>query len=392
MDTLNFSIKFVRYLSSDGRLILTDQSNSNNKASLLESELSKDQIFDAYRVMRLIRTFDKKAISLQRTGKLGTYPSVLGQEAIGTAIGHTLLKDDVFAPYYRDIATQYLRGVSLIELLLYWGGNETGSAYENCPNDFPICVPIATQLGHAAGAAVAMKTRGEHNAALVTCGEGATSKGDFLETLNLAGAWKLPLVMVVNNNQWAISTPRNIQCGAETIAQKAIGAGIHGVVVDGNDYFALHSEISKALKKARSGKGATLIEAVTYRLGDHTTADDASRYRPEAELKKAWLNEPIIRFKRFLEQNYSWSQSDEDALQTAIDKEIETAVADYLAEPKQAPEAMFDYLFETLPDSLLDQYAELQAINLVHAASFDDEQQTESNEIHEADRTKRSLL
>src|SRR5690606_594793 len=129
-----------------------------------------------------------------------------------------------------------------------------------------ICVPIATQLGHAAGAAVALKIQSSHHAALVTCGEGATSKGDFLETLNLAGAWQLPLVTVVNNNQWAISTPRSIQCGAQTIAQKAIGAGIHGVVVDGNDYFAVHAEVVKALEKARAGKGATLIEAQSYRL------------------------------------------------------------------------------------------------------------------------------
>tara|TARA_R110001592_G_scaffold6853_1_gene37789 strand:- start:4099 stop:5271 length:1173 start_codon:yes stop_codon:yes gene_type:complete len=366
MDTLNFSIKFVQFLSSEGQLSFTDKlANGQQDKLFLETQLSKDKTFDAYRIMRLIRSFDKKAIALQRTGKLGTYPSILGQEAIGTAIGHALEKDDIFAPYYRDIATQYLRGVSLKETLLYWGGNEQGSNYKNCPKDFPICVPIATQLGHAAGAAVAIKTRGEHNATLVTCGEGATSKGDFLETLNLAGAWQLPLVIVVNNNQWAISTPRRIQCGAETIAQKAIGAGIHGVVVDGNDYFAVYSEVCKALKKARAGKGATLIEAMSYRLGDHTTADDASRYRSDDELKQAWLNEPIIRFKRFLEQNFVWSQVDEDALQASIDIEIQTSVDQYLSEPSQPPEAMFDYLYESLPETLLDQYAELQAINLL---------------------------
>jgi 2-oxoisovalerate dehydrogenase E1 component alpha subunit len=369
MDTLNFSIKFVQFLRSDGQICFQDKltklSNDQQDNLFQETQFSKDKIFDAYRIMRLIRSFDKKAIALQRTGKLGTYPSILGQEAIGTAIGHALSKDDIFAPYYRDIATQYLRGVSLKEILLYWGGSELGSAYESCPKDFPICVPIATQLGHAAGAAVAIKTRGEHNASLVTCGEGATSKGDFLETLNLAGAWQLPLVVVVNNNQWAISTPRSIQCGAQTIAQKAIGAGIHGVVVDGNDYFAVYSEVSKALKKARAGKGATLIEAMSYRLGDHTTADDASRYRPESELKQAWLNEPILRYKRFLEKSYSWSQTDEDKLQASIDAEIKSSVDQYLKIAHQPPEAMFDHLYEFLPEALLDQYAELQAIKLL---------------------------
>ncbi len=366
MDTLNFSIEYVQYLSSDGRLCLRDKYNKSllETSGNLEYQFSKNKIFEAYRIMILIRAFDKKAIALQRTGKLGTYPSILGQEAIGTAIGHALSESDIFAPYYRDIATQYLRGVQLKELLLYWGGNERGSAYENCTKDFPICVPIATQLGHAAGAAIAIKTRGEHNAALVTCGEGATSKGDFLETLNLAGAWQLPLVIVVNNNQWAISTPRRIQCGAQTIAQKAIGAGIHGVVVDGNDYFALSCEITKALKKARAGKGATLIEAMSYRLGDHTTADDASRYRPKEELEQAWKNEPILRFRRFIELHYSWSETDEERLQNSINKEVEIAVTEYLAEPKQNPESMFDYLYETLPEAMLDQYAELQAIHL----------------------------
>lgn len=391
MDTLNFSIKFVQYLSPSGKLTLTDTFKSletNNQPSLIESNFSKDKIIGAYRIMRLIRSFDKKAIALQRTGKLGTYPSILGQEAIGTAIGHALRNDDIFAPYYRDIATQYLRGVSLKEILLYWGGNERGSAYENCPKDFPICVPIATQLGHAAGAAVAIKTRGEHKAALVTCGEGATSKGDFLETLNLAGAWQLPLVVVVNNNQWAISTPRSIQCGAETIAQKAIGAGIHGVVVDGNDYFAMYSEVSKALKKARSGKGATLIEAMSYRLGDHTTADDASRYRPEAELKQAWLNEPLLRFKIFLEKNYSWTQADEENLELSIDQDIKSAVEQYLAEPQQTPESMFDHLYESLPEALLDQYAELQAINFLKINVIFKSEES----IQEESSEKRSLL
>jgi pyruvate dehydrogenase E1 component alpha subunit len=355
MDTLQFSIGFEQYLDSDGTLVKS-----------LDSKLfPAEKILDAYRVMRLIRAFDQKAIALQRTGKLGTYPSILGQEAIGVAIGHAMAKDDIFAPYYRDIATQYLRGVRLEELLLYWGGSERGSAYRDCPRDFPICVPIATQLGHAAGAAVALKIEASHHAAVVTCGEGATSKGDFLETLNLAGAWQLPLVMVVNNNQWAISTPRRIQCGAQTIAQKAIGAGIHGVVVDGNDYFAVHAEMVTALKKARAGKGATLIEAQTYRLGDHTTADDASRYRSEAELKQAWLNEPLKRLQRYIEREYGWNETQEEILKKAIEEEIRSSVEAYLASPAEPAHAMFEHLYECLPDALQDQYAELQAIDLL---------------------------
>lgn len=347
---LDFSVPFLQFLNEEATLV----------KELPESISSKAVMVSAYETMSLIRAFDHKAIALQRTGKLGTYPSVLGQEAIGTAVGMAMSKEDIFAPYYRDFASQFLRGVSLKEILMYWGGFERGSQYENGGTDFPVCVPIATQCGHAAGAAVAIKTRGEHHASLVTCGEGATSKGDFLETLNLAGAWQLPLVMLVNNNQWAISTPRDLQCGAQTIAQKALGAGIEGIVVDGNDYFAVRYALDAALEKAYSGKGATLIEAVSYRLGDHTTADDASRYRSDTELKRAWDKEPISRLKRFLLSCGYWSEAKEKRLFKQIKVQIEQAVTDYLAEEPDEPSAMFDFLFEGLPEPLEDQYAELR--------------------------------
>lgn len=355
-EILNFSIKRYSILSNDGLVLDT-----------LPDELSDPKlILRAYKSMVLGREFDKKAIALQRTGKLGTYPSILGQEAISTAIGLAMDKKDIFAPYYRDLIAQYLRGVSLKEMLLYWGGNEQGSNFENCQHDFPNCIPIATQLSHAAGAAVALKVRGIHQAALVTCGDGATSKGDFLETLNLAGAWHLPLVMVVNNNQWAISTPRSVQCAAETIAQKGIGAGVEGIVVDGNDYFALYYAIKKALNKAYVGKGATLIEAVTYRLGDHTTADDANRYRDKQELKSAWENEPLKRMRELLFQMKLWNKAKERALLADINADIQLAVSEYLCHPKQAPESMFEYLYEHLPASLEDQYVESKFENYVN--------------------------
>ena len=349
-ELLHFSVARYTLLNNKGELV----------SALPESVSDDQQALKAYKTMVLGRAFDKKAIALQRTGKIGTYPSILGQEAISTAVGMALDKKDIFTPYYRDLMAQYLRGVSLKEMLLYWGGSEQGSNYENCPKDFPICIPIATQFCHAAGAAISLKVQGIHQAALVTGGDGATSKGDFLETLNLAGAWQLPLVIVVNNNQWAISTPRSVQCAAETIAQKAIGAGIEGVVVDGNDYFAVSFAIKQALSKAYSGKGATLIEAVTYRLGDHTTADDADRYRDPKELKQAWRDEPIKRFRQYLLNKDLWSDAKERVLIKDVAEEIDKAVAAYLSEPKLKPESMFEFLFETMPNSLLDQYAEVK--------------------------------
>ncbi len=327
----------------------------------LPTWMTPEHLLKAYEVMVLIRMFDQKAIALQRTGKMGTYPSILGQEALSTAIGMVMKREDVFVPYYRDQATLYLRGVALKESLLYWGGHERGSQYqaESCAQDMPICVPIATQFCHAAGIASAMKIRGEKRAVVVTGGDGSTSKGDFLESLNLAGAWHLPVVFVVNNNQWAISTPRSIQCGADTLAQKAIGAGIHGVIVDGNDYFSTANEIHLALERALAGKGPTLVETLSYRLSDHTTADDATRYRSSDELKKAWDNEPVKRLQQWLLNNDLWSETQEKALVERSKAEIDSAVNDYLNTTPEPATAMFDHLFAELPMPLQSQYADL---------------------------------
>ncbi|MBW7472684.1 pyruvate dehydrogenase (acetyl-transferring) E1 component subunit alpha [Marinobacter sp. F4218] len=315
----------------------------------------------AYRNMVLTRTFDAKAIALQRTGKCGTYPSVLGHEVIGTAIGQSLAKTDVFVPYYRDQAAHILRGASLVEMLLYWGGDERGSAWKNCPEDLPIAVPIATQCCHAVGVGSAIRIRGEERAVVCCVGDGGTSKGDFLESINLAGAWHLPVVFMVINNQWAISTPRGIQTGAETIAQKAISAGLPGHIVDGNDYFSVIEALDAALERAHAGKGGMVIEAVTYRLGDHTTADDATRYRSAEDLKKAWEKDGIKRLQNYLHDAGLWDPDKEKALQAECKQTVEKAVEEYLATEAEPPTAMVDYLFENLPVSLRAQRERLAA-------------------------------
>ncbi|KHT64313.1 ABC transporter permease [Photobacterium gaetbulicola] len=308
--------------------------------------------------MVLTRTYDNKAVALQRTGKLGTYPSHLGSEAIGIAIGRALKKTDVFIPYYRDLPAMWARGIGMEKNLQYWGGDERGSDFspdgEHC-RDLPFCVPIATQCTHAVGVAAALKIQGNHHVALVTCGDGATSKGDFLESLNCAGAWNIPLVFVINNNQWAISVPRSIQCGAELLSDKAKGAGIEGITVDGNDVVAMFDVIAKSLEHARKGKGATLIEAVSYRLSDHTTADDASRYRSEDELQQAWEFEPIKRLKSFLIEQGAWSEQDDINWQVHCKEVIEKVVDNYLGITPQAPESAFDFLYEQLSEDLLNQ-------------------------------------
>jgi pyruvate dehydrogenase E1 component alpha subunit len=315
---------------------------------------SDDWLLKSYEFMVLNRVFDQKAVALQRTGQLGTFPSSLGQEAFGVAIGMALQKDDVFVPYYRDQGAHFLRGHKMEDLLLYWGGDERGSA-GGPAQDFPICVPIATQITHAAGAAAALKIKGQQQVAMVTIGDGGTSKGDFFESLNVAGVWQLPLIVLVNNNQYAISVPREIQCGATTLAQKAIGAGIHGVQVDGNDVMAIYQAILEARQRSDDHKGATLIEVMTYRLGDHTTADDASRYRSAQEVKEAWLKEPVKRLQTLLFDLKLWDSEKEKELQNRCTEKVDAAVKNYLATEAQSPQSMFDYLYEDWPENMNEQ-------------------------------------
>ena len=197
-----------------------------------------------------------------------------------------------------------------------------------------------------------MKLRKESRAAVCSIGDGATSKGDFYEGINAAGAWRLPLVFVVTNNQWAISVPRRMQSAAATLAQKAIAAGFEGVQVDGNDVVAVRYAMDQALAKARSGGGPTLIEAVTYRLNDHTTADDASRYRSPDELAEAWKVEPLLRLRIYLMASGAWDKAREDALLKECNDQVQAAAQAYLDTPPLGREAMFEHVYATLPAAL----------------------------------------
>ncbi len=346
MQYTNTPYKAKCVIDADGTPLLSDTGILKQKTLLKK----------LYQHMVLIRQFDQRVVALQRTGQMGTYASCLGQEAIGTGIGAALSSQDVLVPYYRDQATQLWRGVTLSQQLSYWGGNEWGNHFSgDATQDFPNCVPIATQVTHAAGVASAMKIKAEKRCALTTCGEGATSRGDFYESLNLAGSWQLPLVVVVNNNQWAISVPRSIQTGAETIAQKAVAAGIEGFQVDGNDVCSVYDAVQYAVEKAHQGKGATLIEAISYRLCDHTTADDATRYRQIEEVNDAWKREPIKRLQTYLHSIGAWDHDQEQRLQDTCKQEVEAAVADYLSQPNQPIDDVFNYVFEDTPAHLYKQ-------------------------------------
>ncbi len=342
-----FEIPFIQVINEKGEICGALPDFANNETLLK----------DLYRTMVRTRIFDKKAIALQRTGKMGTYAPINGQEAISTAIGHAMRPEDVLIPYYRDYAAQFQRGVKMAEILTYWGGDERGSQFADNAEDLPICVPIASQCLHAAGVAFAINYRNQPRVAVVSLGDGGSSEGDFYEAMNVAGTWKLPLVFIVNNNQWAISVPLTQQTRSQTIAQKAIAAGFAGIQIDGNDILVCRQVISEAIEKARRGEGPTLIEALTYRLCDHTTADDATRYQPQDEVEQAKLKEPISRFKYYLEQQKIWDKAQEDELIKESNEAVQKAVDEYQQRGMQPITSIFDYHYAELPDYLVEQRA-----------------------------------
>jgi 2-oxoisovalerate dehydrogenase E1 component alpha subunit len=308
-----------------------------------------------YRFLVLTRTFDTKAVALQRTGRLGTYASSLGQEAVAVGAAAAMQPTDVFVPSFREHGGQLWRGVTLKELFLYWGGDERGNDFEGPREDFPTCVPVGSHAPHAVGVALAFRLRGEKRAAVCVFGDGATSKGDVAEALNMAGVWKVPAVFVVNNNGWAISVPRERQSAAATLALKAAAAGMPGEQVDGNDVIAVRAVIERALARARRGDGPTLVEAVTYRLGDHTTADDASRYRDDVEVGRHWPAEPIARLRSYLTSSGHWDKAKEEALLHECNSAVERAANEFLATLPQPASSNFDYVYAAAPTELIEQ-------------------------------------
>lgn len=350
-----FEVPYFQYLDEKSQL--------SQDAPLV----AKDQtiLLQLYRLMVLVRTMDTKAIALQRTGKLGTYPSTRGQEAVFVGVGHAMQKEDLFVPYYRDMGTLIQRGVKLSQVLLYWGGDERGNLFTPDSQDLPFSVPVGSQPLHASGIAYAFKYRNEQRAVLTICGDGATSQGDFYEAMNVAGIWKLPVVFVICNNQWAISVPRSSQTAAKTLAQKAIAAGIKGEQVDGNDILAVYERTSDALKNAREKGEPSVLEMVCYRQHDHTTADDASRYEQKEIRATEWEKEPILRFRTYLENLGVWNHEKEKELETDCAKEVDAAVAEYLAVAPQALESMFDHLYASLPEIYVEQRDILKQVEKV---------------------------
>jgi pyruvate dehydrogenase E1 component alpha subunit len=340
-------VEKVQYLNVDGSEMQALPSIASDRSAVI----------GLYRAMTLTRLFDQKAVALQRTGRLGTYASSLGQEAVTVGVGAAMRSEDVFLPSFREQGAQLWRGVTMLEILQYWGGDERGSDFSGPREDFPVCVPVGSHAPQAAGVGLAFKLRGEQRVAVCVLGDGATSKGDFYEALNMVGVWSLPVVFVINNNQWAISVPRSEQSAIEALAEKGAACGVPGIQADGNDVFAMLSAMDGALEKARSG-APSIVEAITYRLSDHTTSDDARRYRDEAEVSRAWKQEPLIRLRAWLSAKDWWTREDEEALIASCQKDIDEAVAALEKVPPQHPSAMFEHLFAEVPAAL---YAQMEA-------------------------------
>jgi len=339
------------------RLEILDPTGAVDESSM--PALAPDLIREIYVDMVRMRAMDDKALKLQRQGRMGTWPPIKGQEAIQAGVAHAMHDDDWLIPAFREHGIMLLRGVPAHLIYAYWAGDERGSAYPDGVRVFPVAVPVGSQWQHGTGVGLSLKLRGEKAVAVALGGDGSTSEGDFHEALNCAGVFETPSVFVIQNNQWAISVPLHQQTAAETLAQKAHAYGIPGIQVDGNDVFAVYAAAAEALERARSGRGPTLIEAVTYRLGDHTTADDASRYRKDAEVLEWEARDPILRLRRYLESRDLWDDDREQALSASVQSWVDEQVAALEAMPPQDPSDIFSYMYADLPPHLAEQMAEV---------------------------------
>ena len=312
-----------------------------------KDKITEDLVKKFYYNIVRIRTFDRKAISLQRQGRLGTYAPFEGQEASQVGSALALEKDDWVFPTYRDHGATLTFGAGMARTYLYWNGRVEGCVPEEGKKIFPPAVPIATQIPHAAGAAMAEKRKGTKNAAIAYFGDGATSEGDFHEGLNFASVFKAPVIFFNQNNGFAISVPIKKQMNSKTIAQKALAYDMPGVRVDGNDIFAVYFQTMEGLDRARKGEGPTLIEAMTWRYGAHTTADDPSKYRDQSQSATIRENrDPLLRVERFMKANNFWDEDWVMKVKEETATEVEQAVKDMESYPKPNINDLFDNVFE----------------------------------------------
>jgi len=337
--------------------ILDEQGNVDRK---LEPDLPDDQLLRLYRGMVRARELDQRMLNLQRQGRIGTFGPCTGQEAPSTAAALAMHEDDWFVGAFRELGGRLMRGEPMTGTLFYYNGWEEGNVQppEVGRRMLPIAVVVASQLLHAAGIGYACKLQGKGEAVVAFMGDGATSEGDFHEALNFASVWKAPVVFVSQNNQWAISVPREQQTASRTIAQKGIAYEMPSLQVDGNDALACYVAIKQALDRARAGEGPSFIEAVTYRLMMHTTADDPRKYRTEEQEKEWWQREPLLRFRRYLEGRELWDEAREEQLRTELKAEVDAAVREFEETRPWPLDRPFEHVFAEQHPSIARQHRE----------------------------------
>lgn len=348
----------IEYLS------ILDENANVDKA--LEPKIEPATLKKMYRYMLLGRRLDERMLKMQRQGRMGTFPQSSGHEAISMGSAINIGAEDWHVPAYRELAGMLYRGWPAENIILFWNGFEEGTRPPEHVNDLPMCVPIASQLPHAAGIGMAMNIKGDKKVVMTYFGDGAASEGDCHEALNFASVFKAPVVFVCLNNQYAISVPLHRQMACETVAQRAIAYGMPGIRVDGNDVLAVYVATKEAVERARKGEGPTLIEGLTYRVTPHTTADDPKRYRKDEECDEWLRKEPLIRFAKYLEAKGVMTAADLQAMEEEVDAEVKAAVkrAEELAvsEELMNPLNTLDHIFSDGSQSLTEQREELTEI------------------------------
>ena len=345
------SVDYIQVLDEHGNVDL----------DLIPKEITDEKIAEMYKQMLFARMVDAKAVNLQRLGRIATYAPLYGEEAVQIGSAMAMSDKDFFVPNFRQHAVFFNKGLPLETFFIYAKGYEEGMIVPKEMKAFPWIVPVSTQIPHAVGIAFAQKYKATGSAVVTYVGDGGTSEGNFYEGLNFAGVFKIPLVVIIENNQWAISVPRSYQSAAQTLAQKGIAAGIKCIQVDGNDVIGVYKAVKDALESAR-GNVPVIVEAVTYRLGMHTTSDDPSKYRDKSEEDEWKAKEPFIRLNKYLRSKGLW----DDARQAKAEQEFSAIIDQAIATAdafRPDPKSMFEHVYSFMPDVLEQQEAELESNN-----------------------------
>ncbi len=347
LNEIESKFEMVQVLDEEGNVVNSD----------LLPDLSDEELVELMERMVWTRVLDQRSISLNRQGRLGFYAPTAGQEASQLASHYALEKEDYVLPGYRDVPQLIWHGLPLTKAFLFSRGHFIGNQFPEGVNALSPQIIIGAQFIQTAGVALGLKKRGKKNVAITYTGDGGSSQGDFYEGINFASAYKAPAIFVIQNNNYAISTPRDKQTAAKTLAQKSVAVGIPGVLVDGMDALAVYAVTKQARERAVNGEGPSLIETLTYRYGPHTMAgDDPTRYRTSDEDSDWEKKDPLVRFRKYLEAKNLWYEEKENEVMEKAKEEIKTAIKEADNTPKQKVTDLMENMYEEMPYNLAEQY------------------------------------